>query len=108
MRALRRERHLGTARRREVLPRLLGQEDRRRRNRRTRIRAETLYPRSQRGEISHLPLDAEAAMRPADRRRRWVRSVSDIDAVSELWMGRAGLPPGKRSRRADLLRDPRR
>ena len=51
LRALRRQGSLRAARRREVLPRLLGQEDRRRRDRRARVRAEALHPRAQRREI---------------------------------------------------------
>jgi starch phosphorylase len=41
-------RSLRAARRGEVLPRLLGQENRRRGNRRARVRAEALHPRAQR------------------------------------------------------------
>jgi hypothetical protein len=51
------------AAREKVLPRLLGQEDCRRGNRRARIRAETLHPRAQRREVPHLPLHAEAPVR---------------------------------------------
>src|SRR5215467_6592794 len=85
--ALRRQGHLRTEGRGEVLPRLLGQEDRRRRNRRPRICAETLYPRTQRREVPDLSLDAQAPMRPADRRGRWIRSVPDVDALPQLRLG---------------------
>ena len=84
VRAVRRQGSLRAARRGEVLPRLLGQEDRRRGNRRARVRAEALHPRAQRREIPDLPLDAEAPVRPADRRRRRVRSVPDADALSRI------------------------
>src|SRR5206468_3436271 len=52
LRAVRRERSVGAARRRKVLPRLLGQEDRRRRNRRPRVCPQAIYPRAQRRKIS--------------------------------------------------------
>ena len=61
VRAVRRQGRLGAARRREVLPRLLGQEDRRRRDRRPRVRAQALHPRPERREIPDLSLHAEAA-----------------------------------------------
>src|SRR5215475_13882024 len=87
VRALRCERGLGAARRREVLSRLLGQEDRRRRNRRARVCAEALYPRAQRREISRLSLHAQAPLRSADRGGRWLRSVPDDDALPEFRVG---------------------
>src|SRR4051794_17925728 len=85
--AVRRQRSLGAPGRREVLPRLLGQEDRRRGDRRPRVRAEALHPRAQRGEVPDLSLDAETPVRAADRCRRWLRSVSDADVVSQLRLG---------------------
>ena len=61
VRALRREGRLGAARRGALLPRLLGQEDRGRGDRRARVRAQALHPRAQRREVPRLPLDASSA-----------------------------------------------
>src|SRR5437763_5174692 len=108
VRAVRRQGRVRAARRREVLPRLLGQEDRRRRNRRARVRAQALHPRALRREIPHLPFHAEAPLRSADRRRRWVRFVPHANALSELRLGRAGLPSRRRSGRTAFLGDSRR
>ena len=52
-----------------------------------------------------LPLDPEAPLRPDHRRRRRLRSVPDDGALPQLRLGRAGLPPRGRSRRA--ARSPR-
>jgi len=57
VRALRGEGHLRAARRRTLLPRLLGQENRHRRNRGARVRPQALHPRAQRREVSRLSLD---------------------------------------------------
>ena len=106
VRAVRRQGSLRAARRGALLPRLLGQEDRRRGDRRARVRAQALHPRAQRREIPHLPLHAEAALRPADRRRRRLRPVPDDGALSRASAGTSrpttskGIPKGARSPRS--------
>ena len=106
--AVRGQGRLRAAGRGEVLPRLLGQEDRGRGDRRPRVRAQALHPRPQRREIPRLPLDHQASLRPARGRRRRLRPVPDDACSTPTSRGTSPPTTSRRPGRAQLRRAPRR